>query len=265
VSETRLPEFDKYAYYTASVQSPELDMLVVDELYRDVRQGAEARTLREDFCGTFANCCAWVRLGPERRAVGVDLDPEPLAYGCANNLPQLSLLQQARVRIMQENVLEPDLPPADVIAAFNFSYFFFKRRAELLAYLANCRRTLEPGGLLVLDCFGGPGEQEPHEEAMEGDGFHYFFEEEGFDPWSHEAVYHLNFQRDGEEKRRAVFTLDGRAWTLPELRDALLEVGFASVRIYWKVDGPDGDTEWIPVERIEHEPNIWVCFVVASV
>ena len=260
----KLPGFDKYQYYTASVQSPSWEVLLLDELYRDVRGGVEPRTLREDFCGTFANCCAWVRLGPERRAVGVDLDPEPLAYGCAHYRERLKLLQQVRVQVVRENVLAPGLPTADVIAALNFSFFIFKSRPDLLAYFRNCQSSLEPDGLLVLDCFGGPADQKPHEETSNDEGYMYFFEQEGFDQLTHEALFHIHFQRKGEEKRLKAFTYDWRVWTIPELRDILLEAGFADVQIYWEAKSPydDNEVEHKRVERVEKEPDSWTSYVV---
>ena len=220
--------------------------------------------MREDFCGTFANCCEWVRHGAERRAVGVDLDLEPLEYGCDHYRTELNLSQQLRVQILHENVLTSGLPRADVIAALNFSCFILKRRTDLLAYVRNCHQALEPGGLLVLDCFGGPAAHEPNEETTEGEGFTYFFEQESFDPLTHEALFYIHFQRERERKRRRVFTLDARMWTIPELRDALFEAGFAAARIYWAVESSTGDDdiEAVLVERIDEEPDSWESFVV---
>jgi SAM-dependent methyltransferase len=229
---TKQPKFDKYLHYRASVQGPAGQIALLERIYSEARGHVKPRTLREDFCGTFDNCCAWVRRGPERRAVGVDLDPEPLAYGCTHYRQKLKLLEQLRVRVIQGDVLSPGLPTADMIVALNYSYCVFKTRVELLAYIRNCRRTLEPGGLLVLDCFGGSAFHKPNEQTEERDGFTYFFEQEGFDPVTHEALFHVHFQRNGESKRRRVFTYDWRIWTVPELSDALLEAGFASVRTY---------------------------------
>lgn len=263
---TPLPEFDKYHYYRRSVQNPYEEALFLDWLYRDARGGTAPATLREDFCGTFSNCCSWVRLDPERRAVGVDLDSEPLEYGCTHYYPLLKLKQQARVELLQENVLTSGLPKADVICALNFSYFIFKQRSELLAYFRNCYQTLEPDGIFVLDCFGGPADQKSHEMSnYEEEGYTYYFEQEGFDPLTNEAIFYIHFRRKGEEKRLKVFTYDWRVWAMPELRDALLEVGFDSVRIYWEGRSPDGESEF-DFHRIEHvskEPDTWWTYVVA--
>src|SRR5437868_4175927 len=76
------PPFDKYELYRESVQSPAEDVRFLEEVWRDARGGSGTpRIFREDFCGTFANCCEWVKLGRDRVAHGVDLDSEPLDYG----------------------------------------------------------------------------------------------------------------------------------------------------------------------------------------
>jgi SAM-dependent methyltransferase len=263
VTTTERAKFDKYAYYRASAQGPDGLMVILDQFYSEARGGAKPRTLREDFCGTFDNCCAWVRRGPERRAVGVDLDSEPLVYGCAHYRPRLRLLEQLRIRVIQDNVLTPGLPNADMIVALNLSYFVFKTRVELLAYFRNCMRTLEPGGMLVLDCLGGSAHHKPNEQSQHKDGFTYFFEQEGFDPVTHEALFHIHFQRDGERKRRRVFTYDWRIWTVPELRDALLEAGFDAVRTYWPQTTEEGELLWYLADQADDEqsPNWW-SFVV---
>ena len=68
-----LPPFDKYFYYHSSVQNPDSDIEYLTSAYKELR-GKEALVFREDFCGTFANCCKWVSTMPERTAIGVDLE-----------------------------------------------------------------------------------------------------------------------------------------------------------------------------------------------
>ena len=72
--------FDKYELYEHSVQDPEHVMGNLARTFRRLR-GRDARTLREDFCGTGANLEAWAIRHPDNRAIGIDLDPEPLAWG----------------------------------------------------------------------------------------------------------------------------------------------------------------------------------------
>jgi SAM-dependent methyltransferase len=261
------PDFDKYALYLDSVQAPGEDMEFVDQLYAEARGPERApQILREDFCGTFAHCCAWVRRGDQRVAYGVDLDPEPLSYGRTHYLPQLTEAQQQRVHVLQEDVLSPGLPPADVICAQNFSYFVFKRRETLLQYFKNALAALRADGVLVLDCLGGSGCQEAHEEerVLEEEGYSYFWAQESFDPITHRAVFHIHFQRKGEEKREKVFTYDWRLWTIPELCEALREVGFTKVNVYWEGTTEDGkgDGNYVASQQGE-ECQSWIAYLVA--
>jgi SAM-dependent methyltransferase len=257
--------FDKYWYYSASVQSPIDDVRFYDRVYHDAR-GKSPRVLREDFCGTFINCCEWVKLGPERRAIGVDLDPEPIGYGREHYLPKLDAGQQSRVTIIQDNVLSPGLPKADLICAMNFSFFIFKQRKELVSYFKNCLEALEPGGVLSIDCFGGSECTEPNEEETEyeDEGYSYFWDQDGFDPLTHHAVFHIHFKRKGEKKRLNVFTYDWRMWTVPELKDALLDAGFSEVKTYWEgtTDDGEGDGNFHLAEKGEVCES-WVAYLAA--
>ena len=168
-----LEEFDKYKYYLDSVQSPDTDVEFLTRVYKEIRK-KEARVLREDFCGTFTISCEWVKLNKKNKAIGVDLDPEPITYGKANYLSKLDDEQKSRVEVMLSNVLDPSLPEADIIDAQNFSYFLFKKRAELKSYMWNVHKTLKSDGIFVMDCFGGSQCMEPNEEETEHDGFSYF-------------------------------------------------------------------------------------------
>jgi SAM-dependent methyltransferase len=259
--------FDKYELYLASVQAPEWETEFADRVYADAR-GADRtpEILREDFCGTFANCCAWVQRGDARVAYGVDLDPEPLSYGRTHHLPRLTAAQQARVHVLQEDVLGAGLPASDIICAQNFSYFVFKERATLLAYFRNALATLRADGILVLDVLGGSECQEANETETpyKDDGYRYFWAQEGFDPLTHHATFHIHFQRDGEPKRERVFTYDWRMWTIPELREALLEAGFRGVNAYWEGTAEDGsgDGNYFPAEKGE-ECQSWIAYLVA--
>lgn len=264
MSKTKLPEFDKYEQLGAVMRAPTSVVRMLDDAYGDARGGAHPRALREDFCRTFANCCAWVRLGPERRAAGVDVDPEPIAYGLEHDWAELEPSEQERVQVLQEDVRSPDLPKADVIAALNSSVFGFKPRPELVAYLRNCRQTLESGGVLVLECLGGPGYRKANVERRNYEGFSHLVEQESFDPVTHETRFHLHFHRKGEKRQLRTFSYDWRIWTVPELKDALLEAGFAGVRTYWEDALP-----WDPRRRtfaLEDQAKLggyrWLSFVV---
>ncbi len=257
--------FDKYFYYSESVQSPEEDVRFLRQVYKDAR-GKQPKTLREDFCGTFANSCAWVKSDAKAEAYGIDLDPEPISYGFEHYVPKLSKQQQNRLVIKQADVLKKGLPSTDIIAAMNFSYFIFKDRKILLKYFKNCFASLNPKGLLVLDVFGGPKCCEPNEEVVDhsAHNFEYFWDQESYDPLTNEAVFHIHFRRRGEAKRLNVFTYDWRMWSLPELKDILIEAGFKKVEFLWEgaTDDGYGNGDFQVVEKGE-DCEAWVAYISA--
>ncbi|WP_295433523.1 hypothetical protein [uncultured Thiodictyon sp.] len=88
---------DRHRLYECAVQNPRSEVDFIDHTYRQLR-GRSARWLREDFCGTAAVCCEWVRRRKTNRALGVDLDPVVLDWGRCHNLAALPASQRARVQ-----------------------------------------------------------------------------------------------------------------------------------------------------------------------
>lgn len=256
---SRLPPFDKYDLYQRAVQSPDVDARFFYNLYRRLR-GKKPVRLREDFCGTFANLCAWVKLGPRLEGIGVDLDEEPLEYGYKKNACRLTEEQRERLTIYQGDVLRVHRPQVDLIMALNFSFYGFHERETLLAYFRNCRSALRARGLFVVDCFGGSECQETIEDRSRKRGFWYFWEQTGFDPIHSRAKFHIHFKRDGERRRERVFTYDWRMWTIPEIRELMLKAGFRKTLVYWEGD----DHVFRPSEK--GEPcAAWIAYVVGLI
>lgn len=242
---------DRYRLYLDAVQDPPTEVARLSRLYRRLR-GRHARTLREDFCGTAGICCDWARSRSGRAAVGVDIDPEPLAWATRHHLPGLSEARRARVRLVRDSVLSArvaGLGPFDIICALNFSYWVFRERAVMLRYFRNCRRALAPGGLLVLDFFGGSEVLSELRERTRNRGFTYVWDQADYDPVSGDWTAHIHFEfRDGTALRRA-FTYHWRLWTIPELRDLLAEAGFRRVRVLLEGDAPGGGGDGVFRER----------------
>lgn len=258
--------YDKYELYKASVQSPETDVEFLRDTYKELNGGLPT-TLREDFCGTHAICCEWVKLNSKFQARGVDLDPEPLEYGEKNYQPLLTDEQRERIKIYNMNVLDKGLPKADVIAALNFSYFIFKTRSVLTSYFRNCHKSLNRGGLLIVDCFGGSACMESNEEEteFEDEDFSYFWDQDLFDPVNNHALFHIHFKRKGEKKRQKAFTYDWRMWSIPEIREVMIEAGFKKAHVYWEGTTKDGegDGKFKIVQKGE-ECESWVAYVVGE-
>ncbi len=78
---------DKHILYEASVQCPEAEIDFVEKTFSKIR-GRRASVLREDFCGTAATACEWVRRHATNRAVGVDLAGRPSRGGRSTISPR---------------------------------------------------------------------------------------------------------------------------------------------------------------------------------
>ncbi len=230
------------------------------------RRGRPPRVLREDFCGTAALACAWVADHGEHRAFGVDIDPEPLAWGRRHNLARLRPGQAERVRLLRGDVLHVRTPPADVLVAFNFSYFLWKTRPELVRYFRCARRRLRRGGLFVIDAYGGPEAQEPREERRAMGGFTYVWDQDRFDPISHATTCFIHFEFPDGSRLARCFRYDWRLWTLPELRELLVEAGFGDVEVYWEgTDRRTNEPNGVYTRRRVAPPDpAWVAYVAAS-
>ena len=255
---------DKYDCYQKSVQEPDAEIPVIRRIFRKHR-GRAPHSLREDFCGTAAMTCAWIRDHSENTAVGIDLDPECLAWGAKHNVGALSPDQQARVKLIEGNVLDVGHEPVDVTLAFNFSYFLFRTRPEMLRYLKSARATLGSDGILFLDAYGGVEAQQPKIVRRACAGFTYVWEQRSFDPihnWGQNFI-HYEFP-DGSAIRRA-FRYDWRIWSIPELREILADAGFSQTEVYW--EGTDqrtgrGNDVFVRRERAEADPA-WIAYVAA--
>jgi SAM-dependent methyltransferase len=259
---------DRHRLYERSVQCPEAEVDFIDQTYRKLR-GRSARRLREDFCGTAAVCCEWVRRRKTNRAAGVDTDPEVLDWGQANNLARLGPQQAERVRLLEEDVLTVQLGAQDVVCAMNFSYWLLNERAALLDYFRRVRDALKADGIFFLDAYGGYDSyrvitEERAIEDAEG-AFTYVWDQEHYDPISGRLVCHIHFAfPDGSRLERA-FSYDWRLWSLPEIRELLAEAGFGRVMCYWQGWDENGDPDgvFVPVEAGEPDAG-WIAYLTAE-
>lgn len=265
---------DKYALYRLSVQDPEHEVSVFRRFFKDA-YAREATSLREDFCAGFAVCCEWVKTSTGRTAVGVDLDEEPLRYGSKHYLSKLAPHEQERVTLLQQDVMTTTTR-AEIIAAQNYSFFIFKRRAEVLRYFTQVRHSLADEGIFVFDMMGGAamysdnvveGRQVARPTAkdkLDNPPFRYVWHQVSFEPISAEALFHIHFRfPDGSALEKA-FTYDWRLWTLPELLELLEEAGFSQRHVYWETNDKDGNPSgnYRRAARGEADPA-WLCYVVA--
>jgi hypothetical protein len=255
---------DRHELYEASVQSVTDEVTFLDSAFRELA-GRKAFILREDFCGTAAAACEWVRSHRQRRAVAVDIDPQVLAWGLAHHVAALKPKQRTRIELVEGDVRSVETGRADIVVAFNFSWWTFKTRAELLGYFRAAHAALADDGVLMLDIYGGSEAYAEQEEETEYELFTYVWDQHSFDPLTARYHCHIHFRfPDGSELPRA-FSYDWRLWTLPELRELLAEAGFARSAVYWQGEDEDGEPngEFSIVERGEADPA-WIAYVAAA-
>lgn len=254
--------FDKYDFYNQAVQSPEEDVKFYRKTYSELRRRKSPKILREDFCGAGAISCEWVKLEKNHVAYGLDLDLEPMEYGRKHYIPEMTPDQQRRVHLRQKDVLSPALPAADIAVAVNFSYFFFKKRETLVRYFRNVYRSLNQDGIFVVDIFGGTQCTDAIQDKTAHRDFTYYWDQKFFDPVKNEAYFEIHF-RHKRHKYEGVFSYDWRMWSIPEVREAMAEAGFADSVVYWEGTAKNGQGNG-RFDRVEKGEAClsWIAYIV---
>lgn len=264
IAKEPLPLVEKYRLYEDSVQNHECDIEFINDEF-EKHYKFKPKSLREDFGGTAAMACDWVKQGPEHIAYGVDLDSEPIAYGKENHYSRLTKTEKERMKYIQGNVLDDFDFKADVVVAFNFSYFIFKKRAELVEYFTKVRAGLSDKGAFFIDLFGGEDCGQELEEETEFDDYSYFWDCDKFNAITNETLFYIHFKTlEDNMKYERVFTYDWRLWGLAELRDILADAGFSKTFAYWEGEDDDGEGDG-DFFRSEEEDNCesWVTYIMA--
>jgi cyclopropane fatty-acyl-phospholipid synthase-like methyltransferase len=255
--------------YEASVQNVEAEIDFVDKTFRKLRN-RKARTIREDFCGTGNTSCEWVRRRDDNEAIGLDIDAATLEWGRQHKVSALTEDQAARVRLLEHNVLTPgDATGVDAVLAMNFSYWLFKTREALRAYFASARESLAADGVFFCDFYGGSEATSEMEErrkcSIKGKGkFTYVWDQHKYNPITGDMHCCIHFEFPDGTKQKNAFTYDWRLWTLPEIRELLIEAGFQDAVVYWEGEDEDGEGNGVfkPTTEGEADPA-YICYIVA--
>jgi len=256
---------DRHALYELSVQEVSHEYDFINKTFRDIR-GYNAHSLREDFCGTAKMCCEWVSHRVKNTAVGVDIDPEVLAWGKKHNLGKLKSDARKRITLLQSDVNQAKTKPAQVILAMNFSFQLFKQRESLRNYFKSVQKSLADDGVFFLDAFGGYEAYSETEEKTKHKGFTYIWEQEAYNPITGDMTCHIHFHFPDKSRLRKAFTYEWRLWTLPEIRELLEEANFSKVTVYWEgtdEESGEGDGIYSPSLQGDADPS-WVCYLSAE-
>ncbi len=255
---------DRYQLYQNSVQDAPADAAFLDDEFHR-RRKRRALTLREDFCGTAALSSEFVARRPESRAVGVDLDPDPLVWGREHNIAPLGRAEQKRIELVESDVLDCSGPPVDLVAAMNFSYWIFETRDRMRTYFERVHRALNPDGLFFIDAYGGSDCHEEKEYAREEDGFDFIWDQVAFDPISGRMRCAIHYEFPDGSRLRNAFRYQWRFWSLPELRELLVEAGFTKTAVLWEGADENGDGNGEFEEVAEGSADeTWIAYLVSE-
>ncbi|MBX9736612.1 MAG: class I SAM-dependent methyltransferase [Phycisphaerales bacterium] len=278
----------KHDYYEASVQEPEAEIDFMYQAFKALKRPRPV-TVREDFCGTAINSIDWVKAGPKNRAIGVDLDAELLRDVATKRIDaRLNESQRERITIIPGDVLSDALLTpalkADAVLALNFSYWTFKERAVMVSYFKNVRRALTARGLFILDFFGGSDvlvELQERRRVRKFGGFTYVWDQHRYDPVTGDYLCKIHFEFPGKRGRtpsgkpsraadlrppmRSAFTYPWRLWTLPEIRDILIDAGFSRVEVFTEKENKRGvGTGFWKITQSVPADLSFVCYIVAE-
>jgi hypothetical protein len=264
VKKVKLTRDEKYQLYESSVQNPEADIDFINREYKRI-YGKKPLVLREDFCGTGAMACQWAAQSTDHLAYGIDLDIEPISYGVENHYLTMPEETQSRMKYIKGNVLDNYDFKADVTVAFNFSYFLFKKRNDLVTYFSKVRTQLKKEGLFFIDLFGGTETRKPLEESNRFKSHTYYWDCDKYDPMTAECMYYIHFKtHKNQVKHEKVFSYDWRMWDARELQEVLADAGFKDIQIYWEgVDKEGLGNGVFKVAKTTENCESWVTYISA--
>ena len=246
--------------YRLAVQNPLAEVAFVEHAWAHYHGDAsEPMLLREDFAGTCAVAAAWVASDPGRQAMAIELD-EPTVQWAAQRFDDPDL------HIVQADVMTIAEPTVEVTLALNFSALIYHTEAALLGYLRCALAGLLPGGVLVLDVFGGSGVDRPtvqsrRVEPDEGglEPFDYRWEQCGRDPQSSRIMCRIHFEFGDGKRLENAFEYNWRLWEPGQIIDLASQAGFAEAELWWA--DPMEPGRYQPVQEVPDDQD-WVGYVV---
>ncbi len=255
---------DKHLLYQASVQCPDFELDFIDTTFKSLRN-RRAKSMREDFCGTAMASCDWVRRDPENSAIAVDLDVDVLEWGELNNAVRLTSEERRRLSLQQEDVISRRDRELDVVQAFNFSYWIFQSRRQLLQYFEGVYASLAEDGVMFLDAFGGHAAHQTGIEKRKLDGFSYEWEQAAYNPVTGEMQCYIHFAFPDKSRMDKAFSYRWRLYGAQEVRDILMDAGFSSTLMYLQCFDPDTDEPTDDYECTDEceDHACWLGYIVA--
>ena len=260
-------EPSQYLFYEAAVQSPEWQVHYLPVFHREAL-GTEAYSLREDFCGSGSIACEWARRSKKHKAVGIDLDPEPIEYAIGVNRHALKPDEQKRARFLCQNVLKVTTEKFDMIGAYNFSFYTFHERRTLLRYAKAAFQSLRTRGTFFLEMMGGDGFMESlqEERVIEIPSVSVgkmIWEQHQYDPITAVSDFSIHFRLPRGDWMNDVFRYHWRLWGIRDVREILVEAGFKDTYVLWGELNENGEEtrEFLLQENADYQ-KAWIAYVV---
>jgi len=256
---------NRYDLYEESVQNVEFEVEFISDTYKKYNK-SKCKTIREDFCASAKISSAWVQDTDTNIAYAIDLDAKILKYAKNTFEKNLTVDQLNRVKLIKGDSLSYKTPKVDSVVAFNFSYWVFKNRKDLISYFKNAYRSLNNNGLLMLDSFGGYEAHQELEERTNHNGFTYCWDQHSFNPITNDLTCYIHFEfKDGSSIKKA-FEYRWRLWSLPEIKECLIEAGFKNIDIYmqdWDDEKDEETEEFYKMTKCDADPG-WVAYIIAT-
>lgn len=95
--------------------------------------------------------------------------------------------------------------------------------------------------------------------------YRYEWRQQRVDPITHDMVCTISFVFKDKSRLSDIFKYQWRLWTMPEVRELLLEAGFNRTDVYWEgtdEDTGEGNGEYRRRHHAEADPS-WVAYIVA--
>lgn len=246
---------DRHDLYESCVQNPALCAAFLRALH-----ARNPRRLLEDFCAGAALARRWLSDDAAATAIARDIDPAMLeraarfaALGGTGGDGVSGRLTLLRADLAQPSLLDQSIARADVVFVGNFSIGEFHSRAALVRYLRDAHANLAPGGVFVCDTYGGSaayrvgGVTRTHAGPTVSTRYHCTWEQREVDPLKRRVrnVLHFRVEEAGEivGEFPEAFTYDWRLWTVPELREAMLDAGFVRTSVHDRLDDPRAEPD----------------------
>ena len=256
---------DKFVLYELSVQDAEFEVEFAVRQYKK-RRRRRPLVLREDFCGTASNACRWVAEHRDARAIALDLDQPTLDWAETHNRAPLGDAAR-RVELRHQDVRTVTRPKADVIQAFNFSSYLFHPLPDLQPYFRSVRRSLAPGGIFMVDGYGGWDSQQLLKERRTVKSplgtFGYVWDQADYNPIDGRALCYIHFEFKNQKKWKRAFTYHWRIYSPAEICDALAATGFRNIVVLWDFEDDENASDFRPATQVDNCPG-WIFYVIAD-